>query len=237
MIRPNALAEIGALLGDPSRAAMLDALMDGRALTARELAVHAGVAPQTASGHLARLLEAGLLAVTQQGRHRYHRLASPEVARLLEHLGNFAARPGNQRPVVTGPRDAAMRLARTCYDHLAGRVGVGIADSLREAGHLELSPDGGQVTPSGHAFLHRFGADATAPGTPLFCRPCLDWSERRTHLAGTLGAAIASRCFTLGWLRRQPGTRALLLTHEGRTGLRETFSLRLDGPAPLRPAP
>ncbi len=241
MVRPNALAEIGALLGEPSRAAMLDALMDGRALTARELALHAGVTPQTASGHLARLLEAGLLAVTQQGRHRYHRLSSPEVARLLEHLGNFAARPGNQRAVVTGPRDAAMRLARTCYDHLAGRVGVGIADSLLEAGHLELSPDGGQVTPSGHAFFERFGildnSAGTATGAPLFCRPCLDWSERRTHLAGTVGAAIACRCFTLGWLRRQPGTRALLLTHEGKAGLRSVFGLRLDGPAPLRPAP
>ena len=237
MIRPNALAKVGALLGEPSRAAMLDALMDGRALTARELALHAGITSQTASGHLARLLEAELLAVTQQGRHRYHRLASPEVARLLEHLGNFAARPGNQRPVVTGPRDAAMRLARTCYDHLVGRVGVGIADSLREAGHLELTPDGGQVTGSGHAFLRRFGLPDAQADTPLFCRPCLDWSERRTHLAGTVGAAIACRCFELGWLRRQPGTRALLLTHEGRVGLRDVFFLRLDGPAPLRPGP
>ncbi len=131
MLRPNVLAEIGALIGDPGRASMLDALMDGRSLTARELAGQAGIAPQTASGHLARLLKAGLILMEPRGRHRYHRLASPDVARLLETVAQFASRPGNgpaRATVRTGPQDEALRTARTCYDHFAGRLGVGIAD-------------------------------------------------------------------------------------------------------------
>src|ERR1700742_671403 len=181
MLNQSRLAEIGALIGDPGRANMLDALMDGRALTARELAGAAGIAPQTASGHLAKLIEAGLIAMQQQGRHRYHRLASAEVAHFLESIAHFAARPKEEanRMVRTGPRDAAVRLARTCYNHFAGRLGVSIADAMLARGHIELDQDGGAVTETGRDFLGRFGvtvAPATGAGR-LFCRPCLDWSE------------------------------------------------------------
>lgn len=224
MLRPNALAEIGALIGDPGRACMLDALMDGRALTARELANHAGIAPQTASAHLARLIAAGLLAMEKQGRHRYHRLASAQVARMLEALGEHATRTP---PPRTGPRDAALRFARTCYDHFAGRLGVGLADALIASGAVELDADAGRVTAQGAATLRTFGLAETP--RPLYCRPCLDWSERRPHLAGALGKALACRCVALGWVRRSAGTRAVIVTPEGHRGLRESFGLRLEG--------
>ncbi len=232
MLRPNALAEIGALIGDPGRASMLDALMDGRSLTARELAGQAGIAPQTASGHLARLLDAGLILMEPRGRHRYHRLASPDVARLLETVAQFASRPssGSVRAAVrTGPRDEALRTARTCYDHFAGRLGVSIADALVDRGCVELDGDGGTVTEAGQVFLHEFGA-APAPGKRpkrLFCRPCLDWSERRPHLAGAVGIAIACRCFELGWVRKVDGSRAVAITLAGQQGLRQTFGISL----------
>ena len=227
MLRQSRLAEIGALIGDPGRANMLDALMDGRALTARELAAAAGVAPQTASGHLSRLTEAGLIAMEQHGRHRYHRLASAEVANLLESIAYFAARPSDrgQRAVRTGPRDAALRLARTCYNHFAGRLGVGIADAMLARGEIELDQDAGTVTESGREFLKRFGVaiSPTAKAGRLFCRPCLDWSERRPHLAGALGVALTCRCFELGWVRRVEGTRALSITQKGREGFQRAF--------------
>jgi DNA-binding transcriptional ArsR family regulator len=219
-----ALAETAALIGDPARATMLAALLDGRALTAGELATAAGVTPQTASGHLARLGTAGLLAVERQGRHRYHRLASPAVARLLEGLMEVSG--AAPRPVPTGPRERAMREARTCYDHLAGRLGVAIADSLAARGAIELEPDGGAVTPSGEAFLAGLGV-APAPARPgrLFCRPCLDWSERRPHVAGVLGAALCARCFELGWVRRRASSRTLEITPLGWQGLAERFGI------------
>ncbi|MCA3300601.1 MAG: helix-turn-helix transcriptional regulator [Methylocystis sp.] len=229
MLTIVAIAETAALLGEPARAAMFSALMDGRALTAAELAATAGVTPQTASGHLGRLIEAGLLVVEKQGRHRYHRLASPAVARMVESIMQVAgAAPRQARPPRVGPADAALRAARTCYDHLAGRLGVGIADALVARGHVELGADGGAVTPTGEAFLASFGIaarlDGARRGRP-FCRPCLDWSERRPHLAGVLGASLCVRCLELGWLRRRPGTRALEITHEGRRGFGERFGV------------
>ncbi|MCC5618890.1 ArsR family transcriptional regulator [Nostoc sp. CHAB 5836] len=227
MLTTNALAETASLLGEPARAAMLTALMDGRALTATELAATAGVTAQTASGHLARLLQAGLLAMERQGRHRYHRLASPAVARMIEEIMLVAgAAPGARRRPRIGPADSALRAARTCYDHLAGQLGVGIADALVARGQLELGADGGVVTPEGERFLEGFGIVAQA--TKLrrgraFCRPCLDWSERRPHLAGALGAALCARCFELGWVKRVAGTRALAITTAGQQGFRATF--------------
>jgi DNA-binding transcriptional ArsR family regulator len=216
-----ALAETAAAIGDPARAAMLAALMDGRALTAGELAAAAGITPQTASAHLARLTGAGLLAVAKQGRHRYHRLASPAVARLLEGLSLVGAAP---KRIATGPRDAEMRLARTCYDHLAGRIAVAIADRMARRGEIELSAEGGTVTEAGLRFLSGLGI-APVGGGRLFCRPCLDWSERRPHLAGALGAALCAHCFDRGWVRRREGGRTLLVTPKGWQGLAETFGL------------
>ena len=218
-----ALAETAALIGEPARAAMLAALLDGRALSAGELAQAAGITPQTASAHLARLSEAGLLAVARQGRHRYHRLASPAVARLIEGLLELAATA--PRRVATGPRDPALRMARTCYDHLAGRLGVAIADAMAARGAIELSPDGGAVTQDGERFLASLGVTPVPGRGRLFCRPCLDWSERRPHVAGVLGAALCARCFELGWVRRRAGGRALEVTPGGWLGLRESFGI------------
>ena len=212
------LATVAALLGDPARANILIALFDGRALTAKELAFAAHVTPQTASGHLGKLTEAGLLAMEKQGRHRYFRLASVQVAQMLESI-MAVSRPEPPR-IWRGGED--LRNARTCYDHLAGRLGVALADSLLNAGHLALSSDGGEISASGVAFLQTFGAEPV-PGKRVFCRPCLDWSERRPHLAGRVGAALACRCFDLGWVVRQRDTRAVAITPAGRAGFRDQF--------------
>ncbi|MBM3532589.1 MAG: helix-turn-helix transcriptional regulator [Alphaproteobacteria bacterium] len=225
-------AEIAALAGDPARASMMHALMDGRALTASELARAAAITPQTASGHLARLVTAGLLAVSQQGRHRYHRLASPSVARMMESIMQVASETTTRKPVVVGPRDQALRAARTCYDHLAGRLGVALADAMIEGGHVELASDAGALTDSGVALLTGLGIDLQALSAAkrsqrLFCRPCIDWSERRPHLAGAVGAALCAQCFAKGWIRRAEGTRAVTVTPKGRFGLRETFGVML----------
>ncbi len=242
MLTTSGFAATAALVGDPARAAMLSVLMDGRALTATELACAAGITPQTASGHLARMTDAGLLAMERQGRHRYHRVASGTVARMLEGImavaAERAARP-EARPVgavFVGPRDKALRLARTCYDHLAGQVAVAMADRMVERGHVELSPDGGAVTEAGAMFLQGLGVDLGAArgraarrnGGKLFCRPCLDWSERRPHLAGALGAALCNACLANGWMRRTGGTRALAITPAGQRALRKAFDLPAD---------
>lgn len=220
------LAATAALLGDPTRANMLSALMDGRSLTAKELAFAAHISPQTASGHLAKLTDAGLLQVSAQGRHRYYGLARPSVAAMVEAIFAVAAetRPPVRRTAWKGGE--ALRTARTCYDHLAGRLGVAIADQLIEREHVILGSDGGEVTPSGQAFLSAFGADPPA-ARRVFCRPCLDWSERRPHLAGRIGAAIACRCFELGWVARLRDTRAVAITPTGQTGFAETFGVSL----------
>ncbi|SME91319.1 transcriptional regulator, ArsR family [Tistlia consotensis] len=229
MVTVARAAATAALLGDPSRLAMLTATLDGRALTAGELARVAGVTPQTASGHLAQLTGAGLLRVLQQGRHRYYRLASAEVAQLLESLMQATAGTLPEvRVPPTGPKDAELRFARTCYDHLAGRLGVGLADALVERGCLELSPDGGALTPAGEAFLDELGVEARAGGGTPFCRPCLDWSERRFHLAGALGRGLQRRLLELGWIRKAEGSRAILVTRPGELALRRRFGLRLD---------
>ncbi len=186
------MSRIAALLGDPARANILTALMDGRALTAKELAYAAHVSPQTTSGHLAKLTDAQLLTVARQGRHRYFRLSSPLIGHMLESVLAVAGSVAPTPPPWRGGE--ALRTARTCYDHLAGRLGVAVADSLSSAGHLVLSADGGEVTPSGDAFLAKFGAHP-AEGKRVFCRPCLDWSEDRT-----LPAAWGRRSCTGVWI-------------------------------------
>ncbi len=222
----NRIATTAALLGDPARANILAVLMDGRALTAKELAYAAHVTPQTASGHLAKLSDGGLLAAEKQGRHRYYRLASSLVGQMLE--GVLAVAGPEPARATTWRGGEALRTARTCYDHLAGRLGVALADSLTVRGHITLGTDGGEVTEQGERFLDAFGA-SPAPGRRVFCRPCLDWSERRPHLAGRVGAALACRCFELGWIARQRDTRAVAITDAGRDGFRETFGIALSG--------
>ena len=229
-------AEVASLAGDPARAGMLHALMDGRALTATELARVAGVTPQTASGHLARMTAAGLVQVEKQGRHRYHRLASPAVAQMMESIMQVASGLEAMRPAPpTGPRDAVLRAARTCYDHLAGRLGVALTDALAAGGYVELDLDAGLVTDSGIALFARIGIDIASLSAVrgkrarVLCRPCLDWSERRPHLAGSLGAALCSCSLEKGWIRRVKGTRAVAVTPTGQRVFREDIGARLDG--------
>jgi hypothetical protein len=206
---------------------MLAALMDGRALTATELAYHARVSRSTASGHLRKLEAARLVAVSRKRRFAYYRLASPLVARMLESIKAVAAIEVPPRYRPRSPADAALRFARTCYDHVAGKVGVAIADALVARGFVTLDEDGGAVTDVGARALAAFGARLAPRGSRVFCRPCLDWSERRYHVAGQVGAEICRCCLDRSWLRRQRDTRALTLAPDGRAGLAEAFGVVL----------
>lgn len=199
------IASIAALIGDPARANMLTALLDGRALTASELAGSGGIAAPTASGHLARLVDSGLLAVRKQGRHRYFSLSGPDVADALERLMSLAQRTGAV-PVRTGPRDTALREARICYDHLAGARAVAMLDSFRRRGFV-VGEEALALTAEGGTFLSGLGldADSLSKGRRPLCRACLDWSERRAHLGGTLGAALLELMTARQWLRREEG--------------------------------
>ena len=221
------MAAIAALVGEAGRARMLIALMDGRALTATELAQLAGISASTASGHLGKLTQAGLLAVLPQGRHRYFRLASPAVARLLEGIMVVAAEPpaSEQRPEPRIGR--LLRDARTCYDHLAGRLGVALTDALIHKGAIELGDEAGRVTEFGESFLQSFGIslEARRQSRRLYCRPCLDWSERRFHLAGVLGSALLDRTLELGWIIRAVEGRAVSVTPKGRRGFSDRFGV------------
>jgi DNA-binding transcriptional ArsR family regulator len=211
------IARLAAALGDPARAAMASALMGGQALTAGELAEEAGVTRPTASAHLARLAEAGVIAAEKQGRHRYHRIASAEVAAALESLMTIAARgPARVRP---GPRDPALRRARVCYDHLAGALAVALYDALAARGTLASGEPA--LTERGEAEMAAFGIDlAVLPRRRPLCRACLDWSERRPHLAGALGAALLDRVFARGWARRVPGGREVAFSAAGEAAFR-----------------
>ena len=224
----NEVARIASLVGEPSRTAMLLELMDGRALTAHELASAARVLAPTASRHLAQLVDGGLLKVEQHGRHRYHRLASAEVAALLESIMQMAAASGARRrpAVVVGPKEAAMRRARSCYDHIAGRLGVAIAERLIEGEAIVFDGELGRVSPGARAALAPLGIDPDAvvagPGASArraACRPCLDWSERRFHVAGTLASMICAHCLEQRWLLRRAGSRALDVTAPGQRAL------------------
>jgi DNA-binding transcriptional ArsR family regulator len=219
------ISEIAALVANPGRANMLATLLDGQALSAGDLAFAAHVTPQTASGHLARMTAARLLIVERSGRHAWYRLASPLVGRMIEAMMAVAAETPERRRPWRG--EEALRNARTCYDHLAGRLGVALTDALRARGCIVLGDDGGVVTAAGRDLLADFGIDLETAGARrrVYCRPCLDWSERRPHLAGFVGAAVASRCFELGWVRRLPDTRALAIAPEGRRGFAERFGV------------
>jgi DNA-binding transcriptional ArsR family regulator len=226
------LAEIGALIGDPARASMLNELMSGRALTAGELAAAAGVTPQTVSAHLAKLLAARLIRVERQGRHRYATIASPAVAQMLETMLFVASGERiEQAKRAKLPRiHAALKRARTCYDHLAGELGVALCDALVAREYVWLRDGAAELTPSGLVFCDTFALQLAAPSgsrRPL-CRACLDWSERRTHLAGRFGAALAQRLFDLCWIERAQQGRAVMLTAAGEAAVSETFGVALS---------
>ena len=218
------ISGLAALMGDPARANMLTSLMDGRALTASEMAQVAGVTLPTASGHLKKLLEAGLLQMRKQGRHKYFQLADGDVAAVLEGLMGLAAGRGHRR-VRTGPKDSQMRQARVCYNHLAGRYGVQMFESLRDNGHVLETGEDVALSISGARFVADFGVDLEAlqaSKTPL-CRSCLDWSERRTHLAGSLGRALLTRMEQLGWMRRDKASRVIDVTPKGLLAFEQAF--------------
>jgi DNA-binding transcriptional ArsR family regulator len=214
---PN-IAFIAALVADPTRAKMLALLMDGRAQTATELALEGGVTPSTASSHLARLTGAGLLTIASQGRHRYFRIAGADVARAIEGLMNIAPH-SRARGALPGPRNQAMRLARVCYDHLAGEEGVRLLDRLRLEKLIAGDDDSLTLTARGEAWCGRIGVDlgALRATRRRLCRQCLDWSERRAHLAGALGAALLDRLFELRYARREPESRTVVLSPRGRS--------------------
>ncbi len=213
------IAMIAALVSDPARSNMLLALMSGRALTASELAQEAGVTPQTASSHLAKLEAGGLIEQEKQGRHRYYRLTDPDVAGVLEGLAGLAARAGHMR-VRTGPKDPALRRARICYDHLAGDLGVQMLDSMRKQRLIRQSKQTIELTGEGKRFMAealQISAESLAHPRRPVCKACLDWSERRHHLAGMLGAAVMTRFTELKWAARDtaPGSRVVNFSRNG----------------------
>ena len=210
---------VASLVGDPARANMLTALMSGRALTASELAQEAGITPQTASSHLAKLEAGGLIEPEKQGRHRYYRLTDSDVAGVLEGLAGLAARTGHMR-VRTGPKDPALRRARICYDHLAGDLGVLMLDSMKAQRLVRQKKLEIELTAEGARFLEKnlqISPDMLAHPRRPVCKACLDWSERRHHLAGTLGAALMARFAELKWAARDstPGSRVVNFSRNG----------------------
>ena len=218
------IARVASLIGDPARANILSALMSGKALTARELAGEAGVTAPTASSHLAKLEEGALIRHSKQGRHRYYVLASTDVAELLEALMGLAVQTGQTR-TRTGPRDAEMRAARVCYDHLAGEKGVALLETLKARGLI--TGEDLTLTEAGAAFFTTFGLDLGALGKtrrPL-CRPCLDWSQRRMHLGGALGAALLAEITARGWASRLPDSRVIRFAPGGEAAFDAAFGL------------
>lgn len=220
------IAFLGSLIGDPARANMLTALLSGKALTASELAAEAGITPQTASAHLSKMESGGLLQQRRQGRHRYFALADDDVGSLLESMMGFAAKKGHLR-TRTGPRDPALRYARVCYNHLAGDLGVRMMDSLLAKGFLTPENEGLGLTDDGRAFAEGFAIDLE----PLeksrrpMCKSCLDWSNRRSHLAGSLGSALLTRFYDLGWARRIEGSRIVAFSPRGEKAFLDAFAL------------
>ena len=220
---------IGSLIGEPVRARILFALLDGREISASELASRAGASPQSASGHLAKLVAGGLLDARAAGRQRLFRLASPRIANAIETLASIAP----QTPIVSlGQHSAMQRLreARSCYDHLAGRLGVGITDALKRSGAIALNGEEFRLSKRGRRTFTRIGIDVDEAQAERrsFARACIDWTERRPHLAGSLGAALLRRILAQQWLRRHTADRSLRVTDEGKRALQALFDLRLD---------
>lgn len=218
------IARIASLVGDPARANMLTALMDGGALTASELALEAGVTVQTASSHLAKLMDGGLLSLTAQGRHRYYGLASPQVASMIEAIMGVASSVGPQR-TRPGPREETMRVARVCYDHLAGEHAVAMLDGFLDRGIVTRQGEKLEMGEAGPDFFACVGIDtkALASRRRPVCRSCLDWSVRRSHLAGSLGAAIFERIIAEKWAKRETGSRAVRFTLQGQRAFEKAF--------------
>jgi len=218
------IALLGALIGDPARASMLTALLSGKALTAGELAREGGVTIQTASSHLAKLETAGLLLKQHQGRHRYFALADSDVAHILEAMMGLAAKRGHMR-TRTGPRDPELRKARVCYNHLAGEMGVYLFENLLAQQKLRVHDDQAQLTARGESFLSQLGIDLSQLGKSRrpVCKPCLDWSSRRNHLAGSLGTALLEHVYQWGWATRVEGSRIVRFTPSGEKKFRATF--------------
>src|ERR1700760_1841338 len=213
------IAMVAALVGDPARANMRTALMPARALTASELAHQAGVTPQTASSHLSKLEAGGVVEPEKQGRHRYYRLTGDDIAALLEMLDGLAARVGHMR-VRTGPKDPELRRARICYDHLAGDLGVQMLDSMRDKKLVRQKKQDIELTAEGARFLEKnlqIAPEALSHPRRPVCKACLDWSERRHHLAGTLRAAVVNRFTPLKWAAPDPtpGSRVVNFTRTG----------------------
>ncbi|KGR85936.1 MULTISPECIES: helix-turn-helix domain-containing protein [Lysinibacillus] len=226
-INPN-MAEIAALLGETSRATILASMMDGRFHTASELAYMAAIKPQTASFHLAKLVEGKLIKVEKQGRHRYFQLAGEDIAQFLESFLAISP-PPEVRSLKQSSQIKLLQDARTCYDHLAGKLGVQLTESMLKAGYLTLEGKQFVLTDEGTLFFTTFGIDLTALKRKRrsFSHACLDWSERRYHLAGALGCELLNQFFNLGWLLRVPSIRAIKVTEKGKLGFKEVFHLDL----------
>ena len=218
------ISRIAALIGDPARANILTALMSGKALTATELAAEAGVTLQTASAHLSKLEGGGLISLRKSGRHKYFRLAGDDVGHVLEALMGLAAGAGHLR-TRTGPKDAALREARVCYNHLAGAKGIALYQGLLGRGFVAETGEDVALTDAGAVFLRDFGVDVEglSQGKAPLCRSCLDWSARQTHLAGSVGRALLARMEYLGWAERVAGTRVVRFSDAGERGFAETF--------------
>jgi DNA-binding transcriptional ArsR family regulator len=232
MIEGPDISIVAALIGNPASANMLLALMAGPALTSTELAQEAGLSLATTSGHLARLEKARLVTIERQGRHRYYRLADDAVARALEGLLPLAERAGHLR-TRPGPRDPQLRYARSCYDHMAGDLAVQMYDHFISQDFMTREGDDLNLTDLGRAFFVRNGIVVAAlePGQRRLCRPCLDWSERRCHLSGMLGAAIFSHFLSQRWATRELGVRVVHFGRDGERAIRAWFSEDQSAPS------
>jgi DNA-binding transcriptional ArsR family regulator len=231
MITGPIIAEIAALVGDPARATMMSSLLDGGALTASELARAAKITPQTASTHLAKLTEAGLLCPARTGRHRYFRLASPTVVDMIDGIVAVALLKRPRYHPLSGEA-RALSAARICYDHLAGRLSVDLTDSFVAREYVVLHDEAAEITTAGTRFLTEFGIELPRLRSTHrhFCRLCLDWTERRPHIAGAIGAGITRRYFDLGWMKRMKHSQAVIVTPSGRRGFRKTFGIDASDP-------